>query len=132
MQNQVRSRIALAAFGLAILAGGAFFARVSTAAVSEVETRAIAGNFPHMHIEDGLAAIDEHGRVDSLQGTEQAAFRYVASMRLVPPGKYQAVIIATDDNETHRKKSELVIAACDAKGHWHPASAAAIAARLQH
>ena len=45
-------------------------------------------------------------------------------------GQYQAVIIAEDEAAAKRTKAALVIAAQDAKGVWHPANAAAIAAKL--
>jgi hypothetical protein len=76
-----------------------------------------------MHVEEGEAQVDDNGRVENHQA-EPGILRYVATMRLVPPGKYQAIIVAADGNEAHRKKSELVIGARDASGTWHPASAA--------
>ena len=41
------------------------------------------------------------------------------------------MIIATDGNEKHREKSELVIAAQDPTGTWHPATAANLVEKLK-
>ena len=129
MTKQQRSRLGLAAMGLAVAFGGYYFANFSRSAILGMEARAIAGDFPAVHVETGPAEVDGNGRMENHQA-EPGILRYVATMGLVPPGKYVAVIIATDGNEDHRKKSELVIAARDAAGTWHPASATKIVERL--
>ncbi|MDB5102164.1 MAG: hypothetical protein JWM80_6585 [Cyanobacteria bacterium RYN_339] len=129
MNSQIRSRLALVAMALAVAGGGYYFANFSRNTITDMETRAVAGDFPAMHIEEGEAEVDDNGRMENHQA-QQGILRYVATLRLVPPGKYRAVIVATDGNEAHRQKSELVIGARDASGTWHPASASHLVERL--
>jgi hypothetical protein len=131
MKSQTMSRLALAAMAAAVAGSGYYFATFSRSTITDMESRAVAGDFPAMHVETGPAEVDDNGRVENHQAAP-GILRYVATMRLVPPGKYQAVIIATDGNEKHREKSELVIAAQDPSGTWHPATAANLVEKLKH
>jgi hypothetical protein len=129
MKSQLKSRVALAAMALAVAASGYYFATFSRNTITDMESRAVAGDFPNMHVESGPAEVDDNGRVENHQAAP-GILRYVATMRLVPPGKYQAIIVATDNNAKHREKSELVIGAQDPSGTWHPTTAAHLVERL--
>jgi hypothetical protein len=94
------------------------------------EARVIAGDFPFIHVEAEPVVVEENGQVKSASGPKERP-RYVASLRLIPPGRYQVLLIAHDGNPKRRKKSELVIGAQNTNGVWYPGSAVEIHKRLQ-
>ena len=127
--SRSRSRLALAAlFGL-VLATNLYFVMAARSAATDMEARVLSGNFAAMHVERLPANVMDDGRV-YLHPRDTEPTGYVASTNLVKGGQYQAVIIAEDEAAAKRAKAALVIAAQDAKGVWHPANAAAIAAKL--
>lgn len=124
-----RTRMALVAGFLVMFGSIVWFLTYSADAVAKHEARVVAGDFPVLREATGAMEVDEHGRV-VVGGFLQNPPLTVASTRLVPPGKYKRAIVANDGVEAHRKKTELVIGAQDEKGAWHPASAAAVLARM--
>lgn len=114
---------AAAATGIALVS----FYWYSSQAIAAHERRVEAGDFPHLLLENGPVIVEGNGLVsDRDRKVVRQPPRYVASLRLIPPGPYGTVILANDDDPIHRKKTELVIAGRDAAGNWHPPSAAAL------
>jgi hypothetical protein len=96
--------------------------------VNQMDRRIMAGDFPNVRLETMPFAVADDGKVfaDGLKGD-----RYVASLRIVPPGKYKAMLVANDGNAAHIEKAEMVIAAQTVDGEWHPKSAPSILERLR-
>jgi hypothetical protein len=94
--------------------------------VSQLERRIVAGEFENVRLETGSFNVATDGRVLGVRED-----RYVASLKLVPPGEYQATLVANDGNAAHIAKGEMVIAAQDTKGRWHPESAPQVLERLR-
>ena len=94
--------------------------------VHELEQRIVSGDFPNVRLEKGHFNIATDGRVLGVRED-----RYVASLKLVPPGEYQATLVANDGNPAHVAKGEMVIAAQDTKGQWHPETAPQVLERLR-
>jgi hypothetical protein len=92
----------------------------------------IAGDFADLQLVTEQGQIEDGGKVlpDQLS-VAQTHPRYVASTRLIPVGRYQALLIAHDGNAEHLEKAEMVIAMQDPQGAWHPASASEVLARLK-
>lgn len=127
--RQTRTRTYLAAgFGSMIVALG-LMSHHASVIVATHESRVVAGEFPYIHAETEAVVVEENGHVKAASGPRTSP-RYVASLRLIPPGAYTLILVAHDGNPKHRKKSELVIGAQDSAGVWHPASAASIHAKL--
>lgn len=124
-----RSRLFLVAIALGMLASNVYFLFATHNATQAMEARAIAGNFPAMHLEAGPATIEEDGRVYGREAGPDPT-GYVASTKLIPAGTYQTLIIADDADAAKKAKAALVIGARDKAGAWYPATAAAIATRL--
>jgi hypothetical protein len=117
--------------GAVVLIGGfGGFWAYSAQAIHSHEQRVIAGDFPSVHLQTGSATVDGDGKVAG-DVAKQDPQMYVASLNLIPPGQYQAVIVADDSVASRREKAEIVIAGQDPKGQWHPASAPQILARLK-
>jgi hypothetical protein len=95
--------------------------------VNQMDRRILAGDFPNIRLERVTMAVADDGKIfaDGLKGD-----LYVASLRVVPPGKYRAMLVANDGNPEHIAKAELVIAAQDEKGAWYPKTAPQILERL--
>lgn len=126
--SRLRSRLALVAMGLMTLAVNVYFMVTAQGAARAMEQRALAGDFPSVHVQAGPAVITDDGRVYLAADTDPSG--YVASTNLLHAGKFQQLLVADDGNEAHKKKGALVIGARDPQGAWHPASAEAIARRL--
>lgn len=125
-----RGRAWLVAGALVIAGSTGWWLAYSAEAVKAHEARVIAGDFPAVRLETGKALeVDEHGRV-SVGGFLTTPPLSVGSTRLIPRGKYKAALIANDGVPEHLKKTELVIAAQDEAGAWHPATAPQVIARL--
>lgn len=99
---------------------------VAAQGVSQLERRIVEGEFENVRLETGKFAVASDGRVLGVRED-----RYVASLKLVPPGEYQATIVANDGNPAHIAKGEMVIAAQDVKGQWHPETAPQVLDRLR-
>ena len=99
-------------------------------ALSLHEARVVAGDFPAIRVEQVTAQVDEYGRV-AVNGYLTDPPLAVGSLRLIPQGSYQTILVAHDGIPAHRKKAELVIGARDQQLRWHPASAGRIANRLK-
>jgi hypothetical protein len=127
-RSRFRSRLALALFAAATVTTNIYFLVTAKTAAQAMEARALAGNFSSLQLAKGPTEITDDGRVYFPGAAEPTG--YVASTHLVPGGKYSAVIMADDGNEAHKKKAMLVIGALDARGLWHPTSAANIASRI--
>lgn len=124
--NRWRTRLALAAVAVICLGGLAGFEVYALHAVHDHEQAVLTGNLPGVRLQKLNTTITQDGLVGGI-GTYDAPV-YVASQRLVPAGQYDAVLLA--DDGTGAKKIPMVIAARDHAGHWHPASATKILARL--
>jgi hypothetical protein len=111
-----------------VIAVGCVFGYLTYAAqgVSQLERRIAAGDFPNVRLETTPASVAADGKVLGLKGE-----RYVASLKLVPPGDYKAILVANDGNPKHIEKGEIVIAAQDTQGKWHPETAPTLLERLR-
>lgn len=125
-----RNRWLLAMGGAVMFGTTLWWQFYSRNALSLHEARVIAGDFPAIRLETATAKVDEFGRV-AVNGFLTDPPLAVGSLRLVPQGTYQAILVAHDGNPAHRKKAELVIGAQDHKNAWHPPSAATIANNLR-
>lgn len=94
------------------------------------EQRVLAGDYPFVQFEKTQARVKDSGEVIALDSRTYEYPRYVASMKFVPPGDYQAVIVAYEADPEKRRKAEMVIAAQDLSGAWHPKSAPEILNRI--
>jgi hypothetical protein len=128
--HQRRTRGILVTAFLVMAGSVAWWLTYSAHAVALLEQRVIAGDFPVLRVQEGQLEVDDHGRV-VVGGFLPNPPITVASTRLVPRGKYTAVIVANDGVDAHKKKTELVIGAKDALGAWHPASAAMVLDRMK-
>jgi hypothetical protein len=126
-----RGRAWLTAGFLVLFGSTTWWLSYSAEAVKAHEARVIAGDFPAIRLEAGKKVeVDEHGRV-AVGGYLQDPPLSVGSTRLIPRGTYKAMIVANDGVPAHVKKTELVIAAQDEAGAWHPATAPQVLARLK-
>ena len=128
--HQRRTRRILVMTFLVMAGSVAGWIAYSADAIGKLEQRVIAGDFPILRVQQGDLEVDEHGRV-VVGGFLPNPPITVASTRLVPRGHYTSVIIANDGVPEHQKKTELVIGAQDAKGAWHPATAALVLERMK-
>lgn len=95
--------------------------------VNQMDRRIMAGDFPNVRLETMPLAVADDGKIFA-DGLKEDL--YVASLRVVPPGKYTAMLVANDGNPEHIAKAEMVIAAKDEQGEWHPKTAPQILERL--
>ena len=118
--------------GAAVLAIAIYALSTFTGHVAQLhERKVLAGDYAHIHLDQAEVRVTEKGEVQPAGRFVQVNPRYVASLRLVPPGDYQAVLVAHDAEPGARKKAEIVIGARDARGGWHPPSAEQILDRLE-
>ena len=123
-----RATFVVAGVALAIAFGG--LSVYTSQLAHQHEQRVIAGDYPYVHHEVVPVEVKDSGEVVRQDRATEQYPRYVASMKFTPPGKYRAVIVAYEADSEKRRKAEMVIAAQDEKGAWHPASAPQILARL--
>ena len=128
--RQTRSRFLLSVGAALVLGATGTWIAYSRDAVARNEARAIAGEYPVIRLQTGHFEVDEFGRV-AVDGLLPTPPLTVASTHLIPLGKYQAAIVANDGQAEHVKKTELVIAAQDVAGAWHPETAPQVLARLK-
>lgn len=128
--GQRRTRSILVTAFLVMAGSTAWWLAYSADAVAKHEQRVIAGDFAVLRVQQGDLEVDDHGRV-VVGGFLPNPPITVASTRLVPRGKYAAIIVANDGVAAHAMKTELVIGARDAQGAWHPASAALVLDRMK-
>ena len=102
----------------------------ASAGLKQMETRIVEGDFTNVRLESIPATVQENGKVFSSQVDPEKNLT-VASLKLVPPGEYKAILVANDGNPQHIEKTELVIAGQDAEGQWHPKSAPQVLERLK-
>lgn len=123
-----RATFVIAGVALAIAFGG--LSVYTSQLAQQHEQRVLSGDYPYVHHEAMKVKVKDSGEVVALGGVTLQYPRYVASMKFTPPGDYQAVIVAYEADPEKRRKAEMVIAAQDLAGHWHPASAPKILERL--
>ena len=128
--SNAKTRVILLLSGLVILGSMIGYGFYASAGLKQMESRIIAGDFPHVRLEAIEATVEESGKVVSPQ-LDESKFLTVASLKLVPPGAYKAVLVANDGNPKHIEKTELVIAGQDAAGKWHPETAPQVLERLK-
>jgi hypothetical protein len=81
-----------------------------------------------VHLEPGPFVIDGNGKAcKALESFKEN--RYVASLRLIPPGNYQSVLETRNDGQ--KDPTDMVIAGRDLSGHWHPDTAGQLLGRLR-
>lgn len=124
--RRARFRIILTVSSVISLACVFGYLTYAAKGVADLEQRIVAGDFPNVRLEKGNFNIATDGRVLGVRED-----RYVASLKLVPPGEYQATLVANDGNPAHIEKGEIVIAAQDTKGQWHPETAPQLLERLR-
>ncbi|HEY9723974.1 MAG TPA: hypothetical protein V6D47_18375 [Oscillatoriaceae cyanobacterium] len=124
--NPWRTRLALVLIAVLSLGGLAGFEVYARSTVHDHEQAVLQGTLPGVRLQQLKTTITQDGLVGGI-GTYDAPV-YVASQFLIPAGQYDAVLLA--DEGTRTKKIPMVIAARDTAGHWHPASATKILARL--
>ena len=124
--RRTRFRIILTVSGVISLSCVLGYFTYAANSVRQMEQRITAGDFAHVRLETGDFNVASDGRVLGVKED-----RYVASLKLVPPGAYTATLVANDGNPAHVAKGEMVIAAQDAKGQWHPDTAPQVLDRLR-
>jgi hypothetical protein len=127
-----RARLLIVVIGVAMTAGVGGFWAYSMQATQQHEQRVIAGDFPDLQVVTEKGQIEDGGKVlpDALSPSQEHP-RYVASTRLIPSGRYQALLLAHDGNAEHLEKAEMVIAMRDEQGQWHPETAPQVLARMK-
>ncbi|MEB3330771.1 MAG: hypothetical protein VKQ33_16215 [Candidatus Sericytochromatia bacterium] len=125
-----RTRILIVLGLAAVVAVAVGLQHLSRSAVLAVEAKVVAADFPELRLEQGVATVDEFGRV-AVDGLLREPPLSVGSQRLTPPGRYVEILIANDGVAAHVRKTELVIGARDADDRWHPQSAGAVAERVR-
>lgn len=124
-----RTRFILSMIALVTLGSAVGFYMYARPLVQAHEQRVLKGEFERVWVETGTFEIEESGEL-RLERPLAMQRRTVARHGLVPPGTYQALLLAADGAPGRREVPELVLGARDASGRWVPASAAAIAARV--
>lgn len=122
-----RSRLALAAMGLGVVASVALFQFWSRDLSTHIEAKARAGDFPFKQVVVGPGEVDHHGRIEGPVVEAGKGILTVASLKVVPPGRYRRWLVARDGNAKHEAKTLVVIGAQDASGAWSPPTAQALA-----
>lgn len=125
--SQGRSRLALAAIGLGMALSVLLFQHWSRDLSGTIERKARAGDFPFKQVALGRGTVDHNGRIEGEVVDRRQTIFTVASLKVVPPGAYEAWLVARDGNAKHEAKTLVVIGARDASGAWHPDTAAALA-----
>ena len=121
-----RTRLVLSLVAVLCLGGLGGYYAYARQAVHAHNQAIINGDFPGVRLQKLNTTITQDGLVGGI-GTYDAPV-YVASQYLIPAGQYDMVLLA--DEGTATKKTPMVIAARDRAGHWHPATATKILARL--
>lgn len=122
-----RSRLALAAIGLGVVASVALFQFWSRDLSGHIEAKARGGDFPYKNVVVGRGEVDHNGRIEGPVVDAGKGILTVASLKVVPPGRYQRWLVARDGNAKHEAKTLVVIGAQDASGAWVPPTAQALA-----
>ena len=128
--GRTRTRILLAIAAALTLGSAAAFYMYARPAVQAHEQRVLTGAFERVWLERGEFTIEPSGEVRRERPMVMPR-RTVARYGLVPPGTYQALLLATDGDAAHAEQTELVLGARDAEGRWLPATAGAIAERAE-
>lgn len=124
--RRARFRIIMVISGVISLACVLGYFTYAANSIRQMEQRIVAGDFENVRLETGSFNVAQDGRVLGVKED-----RYVASLKLVPPGEYTATLVANDGVAAHVAKGEMVIAAQDAKGQWHPNTAPQVLDRLR-
>lgn len=127
IRSQFYSRVALAAMGAAVALSVLLFQFWSRDLAGNIESRARRGDFPFKQVALGQGTVDHNGRVAGEVVDRRQVVFTVASLKVVPPGAYDAWLVARDGDAKHEAKTLVVIGAREASGAWFPATAAALA-----
>ncbi len=120
-----RARLALTLGAIAFLGSVAAYYAIESHLVAIEEHRILTVDYPNLAFERGKYAIAADGLVSNAKPQGPEPPRYAASLRLIPPGPYEAVILSQDLKAKPIERTDIVVAAEDPRGVWHPAAAAA-------